>query len=306
MYFNLVNLYGAVPLITGTDYNVNRLVGRSPTDSVYSFMIGDLQDAQAKLPQNVSSFDRVTYYAATALLAKVYLFKGNYPAAESEASKVISSGKFNIMSDLNSVFLSTSTEAILKLVPVAPGKETTEGGLFVVSSTTVKPKYVLNNNLFNSFETADKRKSNWVNINTVAGQQYPYPYKYKKATTTGTPTENYVLSRLAEQYLIRSEARANMGDIPGSTSDLNVIRNRAGLPNTTANDKPTLLTAIEKERQSELFCELGNRWFDLKRNNSATSILGPLKAMWNPTAILYPIPAVEIKANPNLVQNQGY
>ena len=90
-------------------------------------------------------------------------------------------------------------------------------------------------------------------------------------------TEFYVVLRLAEQYLIRAEARANNNDIVGAQNDINVIRNRAGLNNTSANDKASILNAIEHERQTELFAEWGNRWFDLKRTDRADMVLGSLK-----------------------------
>ena len=113
--------------------------------------------------------------------------------------------------------------------------------------------------------------------------------------------------RLAEQYLIRAEARAQQNNISGSQSDLNLIRNRAGLVNTAANDKTALLTAIEHERQVELFTEWGHRWLDLKRTNRADAVLGPIKAPnWQPTDMLYPIPQTQIANDPNVHQNPGY
>jgi hypothetical protein len=115
-----------------------------------------------------------------------------------------------------------------------------------------------------------------------------------------------VILRLAEQYLIRAEAEANLDNLIGAITDLNMIRNRAGLPNTTASDKTTILLAIENERQAELFCEGGNRWFDLKRTNRANKILSSEKANWKQSAALYPIPQTEINADPNLTQNIGY
>ncbi len=290
-YFNLVNLYGAVPLVTTTDYNVSRLIARSATDLVYAQIIADLKYAQANLPVNSSLKERANYYSATALLAKVYLYSGQYAAAAAEADKIITSGKFAMVSNLNSVFLSSSSETIWNLLPVLPQQATFEGLYFVPTTSTAKPKYVIANSLYNSFEAGDLRKAAWIKANTISGQIYPYPYKYKVGKTTGSITEYSVVFRLSEIYLIRSEANANIGNLNGAIGDLNVIRKRAGLAVTTAVDKPSLLSAIETERQAELFCEWGNRWFDLKRTNRAAQVLGPLKLNFKSTSFLYPIPA---------------
>ena len=307
LYFNLVNIYGPIPIVTSTNYNNNRLVGRPTVDSVYKQIIADLQYAQNHLPNYALSNERPDYYTATAMLAKVYLYKQDFISSEAEATKVINSENYNLMPDLNTVFLATSNETIWKLIPVYPGRETWEGFYFVPSSTSAKPRYVLTNELFNSFEIGDLRKSVWINVNAISGQQYPYPYKYKKASSSlSMPGENYTVLRLSEQYLIRAEAKARLDNISGAIADLNVIRNRAGLPNSAALDKTTVLSAIEKERRAELFCEWGNRWFDLKRSNRVNDVLAPVKSNWQTNAALYPIPLPEINANPNLSQNEGY
>ena len=150
------------------------------------------------------------------------------------------------------------------------------------------------------------RKLAWVQSENFSGQTIYYPYKYK--INSGPPiTEFYVVLRLAEQYLIRAESRANVDDIEGAQNDLNAIRNRAGLSNTTAIDKTSLLKAIEHERQIELFAEWGNRWFDLKRTGRANTVLGSLKpSTWQATDTLWPIPNSQILLNPSLKQNAGY
>lgn len=86
-----------------------------------------------------------------------------------------------------------------------------------------------------------------------------------------------------------------------------MIRNRAGLNNTTAVDVSSLLSAIEHERRVELFAEWGHRWFDLKRWNRASSVLNSVKSPnWQSTDVLYPIPFAQIQANTFLSQNEGY
>lgn len=84
--------------------------------------------------------------------------------------------------------------------------------------------------------------------------------------------------------------------------------NRAGLSNTIASDKASLLQAIEQENRVEFFAEWGHRWSDLKRTGRADAVLGPLKGTnWQLTDVLYPLPLREITLNPNLKpQNSGY
>ena len=305
LFFNLTNLYGAVPLVRTTDYHITQSLARAPIDSVYAQILSDLNFAKDNLPKNISA-ERASYYSAVALTAKVQLYRKNYAAAEAAATKVITSGRYLLETDLNSVFLATSAEAIWKIIPVFPGIETWEGYDFVPSDPNAAPQFIINNALLNAFEPGDIRKSDWLNSNSVGGLNYYYPFKYKAATTTGAPTENYVILRLGEQYLIRAEARANQNNISGAQADINIIRNRAGLANTTANNMASLLLAIEQERRVELFCEWGNRWFDLQRTNRADQVLAPVKSNWTHNAILYPVPEAEIKSNPALTQNTGY
>jgi len=306
IYFNLVNLYGAVPLVTTPDYSISSVVSRTSPEIIYTQLITDLQFAESNLPAVASPNDRATSYAASALLAKIYLYEGKYDLAQAEASKVISSGAFSLVADLNGVFLAGSSETIFKLDPVIPGKPTWEGYTFVPSSASVLPKYALNATLYNAFEAGDLRKAKWIRLNTVRGKQYPYPYKYKQYTSPGTPGEDYVVFRLAEMYLVRAEAEANQNNVSSGIQDVNIIRNRAGLANTSAADKNSLLAAIRQEKRVEYFCEWGNRWLDLKRWNLANQVLSTQKPNWTTNAQLYPVPASEITRNPNLVQNPGY
>jgi hypothetical protein len=151
---------------------------------------------------------------------------------------------------LNSVFLANSSEAIWQLLPVLSFINTADGISFVPFSTTAKPAYVVTDGLLNAFENNDQRKANWLKSNVVSGQSYFYPYKYK-VNVSPTIIEHNMVLRLAEQYLIRAEARAEQNNIPGAQADLNVIRTRAGLPNTTATDKTSLSDAIQQERRIE-------------------------------------------------------
>jgi hypothetical protein len=186
-----------------------------------------------------------------------------------------------------------------------------EGKLFVLPELQdlSYPVY-LSSAIVNSFESQDKRKTEWVGTVTYDGTTYCFPNKYKIAQGVDAPSTEYsTIFRLAEQYLIRAEARTHLGDFAGAQEDLNMIRHRAGLPNTSASDEASLLAAIEQERKVELFTEYGHRWFDLKRTNKADTVLSAIKgATWQSTDQLYPIPAREMAKSPSLQghQNPGY
>jgi hypothetical protein len=222
-------------------------------------------------------------------------------AAETEATNVIGSGIYNLEPVLNNVFIKTSNETIWQIASTTG--VTSMGANFVPASTT--PGFVLYDTLAKTFEAGDKRFVNWAKAIVYGGQTYYYPFKYKLRTGT-TGNEYPVILRLAEMYLIRAEARAQQTNIAGAQADLNLVRTRAGLPNTTAAAQPQLLTALEHERWVELFTENGDRWFNLKRTNRADAVLSLIKPLWKPFQKLYPIPDADRAANPNLIDNPGY
>jgi len=309
-YFYLVNLYGDVPLVITTSYQDNAMKARSRIDEVYQQIVSDLKEAQALLQNGYPSTGkvRVNKLAAIALLARVYLFMKDWANAETQASIVINSGVYSLVSNISNVFKANSTETIFEFMPISTTVNTYEGSIFIPTTTaTTKPNFALSNSLLNSFEANDSRKTNWVRSKVISGTTYYYPFKYT-VRSGGAPYSEYnIMLRLAEQYLIRAEARANQNNLAGAQSDLNIIRSRAMLPNTIANSQTSLLSAIEQERRVEFFCELGHRWFDLKRTSRTDAVLGVNKAPnWQSTDALYPIPQSEIDTDPFLTQNPGY
>ncbi|MEP7374598.1 MAG: RagB/SusD family nutrient uptake outer membrane protein [Chitinophagaceae bacterium] len=326
-YFYLVNLYGDAPLVLSTNPNENAVLPRSPKDNIYAQIVADLKDAQnllsssfldAGLLKSTSERVRPTKWAATALLARTYLYMGEYANAEAEATSIIAaSGQFSL-SPLNAVFLKNSTEAIWQLQPVGLGMNTLDAMIFVLPSTgpnaSANPVHLSAQQLA-AFEAGDLRRKggNWVDSVISGGNTYFYPAKYKAKTISGSSfTEYLVLFRLAEQYLIRAESRAQLNNFQGAKDDLNAIRTRAGLQNTTANDQASLLAAILKERQVELFTELGQRWLDLKRTGKVDEVMTVVTSLkangatWKSYQQLYPVPFNDLQLNPKLVQNVGY
>jgi hypothetical protein len=307
LYFYLVNYFGDVPLVTNTNALTNALLPRTPVAEVYQQIVKDLTEAKDHLTANYPSAERarINKHAASALLAKVYLYQGNWAAAEAEATAVIGSGLYSLVTDLNKVFLNSSNETIwqISLVGATSTPATIMGVEFIPSGTT--PSFVLYDTLANTFEADDLRKLNWTKSIVYTGKTYYYPYKYKLRTATAG-NEYPVMMRLAEVYLVRAEARTQQNKLNDAKADLHAVRNRAGLGNTTASTQTELLAAIEHERWVELFTEFSDRWFNLKRLNKATAVLSQIKPSWQPFQQLYPIPQQSMTSNPNLRDNTGY
>jgi hypothetical protein len=304
-YFHLANIYGDVPLLLTTDVRVTSFASRAALADVYIQIIEDLSQARNYLSDQYPSTGkaRANKWAAAALLARTYLYQRNWAAAESESNAVIASGIYTPLDNLANVFKYNNKESILQFWTK---DGFTTAGLLFIPGTGSTPTYSVTATLLNSFEPGDQRKQIWMDSIVQGTNVFYYPYKYKNRSVATSTAEYLVLLRLSEQYLVRAEARAQQDNIAGSKADLNIIRNRAGLPNTTANDKSTLLTAISQESRLELFCEWGHRFFDLKRNGQISQVMSPLKQAWRNASALLPIPQYERLNNPNLSQNLGY
>lgn len=316
LYFNLIQLFGDVPLVTGTDYHTSANLPRTATNQIYHLIIEDLTSAKQQLKEDYPSDNpvRPNLFTASALLARVYLYMGNWAAAEAEANAVIESKKYSLVTDLNKVFLMNSSEAIWQIMPYGNTINTLEGNNFVPFSPRGTPAYLITDRLWQAFEAEDPRRDSWTSTRTLNGKTYSFPFKYKvPARPNNTISEYYTMFRLAEQYLIRSEARIRQGKISDGITDLNTIRSRArGTNSEILQNRPTnisheqALAYLQHERRIELFAEWGHRWYDLKRNKLAIATLKPIKAQWNDTDTLFPIPRGEMILNPQLTQNNGY
>jgi hypothetical protein len=323
-YFYVVNVFGEAPLVTTTNYQKTALLPKSPVADIYRLIISDLKDAQSRLPRDysVGLGERIVpnKYGAAALLARVYLFLGDWPDAVSEADTVIGNGGLYGLAALNAVFLPNSSEAIWQLKPNSSTGSTynitPEGHAIVPRSNTTHPSLVyIAPQLLNAFDSGDQRRLTWIDSTRYAGKYYYYPFKYTQGpgqeVANGNVLQYYMMLRLGEQYLIRAEAQAHGAGsgIAGSIEDMNLIRTRAGLSTYSGPmDSTDVLDSIYHERQVELFCEWGHRWLDLNRTGQSATVLGaiPYKQPWSPNDMLYPIPYIELITDPNLVQNPGY
>lgn len=318
-HFYLVNLFGDIPYQSTTNYKVLQAAGRTPVAEVYQHIIDDLQSAKQLLGNNFLNAAnqpgtervRPNKAAAHAMLARVYLYRSEWQKAILEADSVISNTNYKLLADLNQVFKKNSTETIWQLMPGSPiNTNGFEGPTFIMNfpPSPIQP-LALNDKLWNSFETGDKRKLNW----TGTYLTYHYPFKYKVKLTGQPSTEYPTVLRLAELFLIRAEALANDGNLEEAIKNVDSIRNRAGLSLIAQTNpgisKDDLLELIIKERNLELFTEWGHRWLDLKRTGRAGAVLGPLKGgNWQSTDLLFPIPKAQMDLAPAFKgkQNPGY
>lgn len=305
----LVNFFGDIPYITTTNYKTNTAVSRQPETVVYEKIIADLLEAKDLLPETYTSAQRIrpNKYTAGALLARVYLYTGKWQLAENEATNIINkTALYKWQEDLDRVFLKDSPATIWQLHPGVAGLNTIEGRSFIFNSTPPSIEAV-SQELLDAFETGDERKNHWLGSISDGTDTYYFPFKYKLDTNTGTAQEYSIIFRLEEQYLIRAEARAHLDNLTEAQDDINKIRQRAGLADTTVNTSQDLLQVILQERRIELFTEFGHRWFDLKRTGQANAILSTIKPAWKNSDTLLPLPESELLVNSNLQpQNPGY
>lgn len=312
IYYYLVHLYDEVPLVLTTSYDINQSLARTPIDEIYNQIQKDLENALIYLPEDYVHGEeeriRPTKYAAYTLLARLALWKEDFPNAINYTSELIDSGKYELL-ELDEVFKVNSLESIWQLVPVNPNIGANEGAVYILGNNPSTPHTAastsLTNDFLNIWEIQDLRGEKWVGVYTEGNSDYYYPFKYK--IKNGGDTEEYsMVMRLAEVYLIRAESYAKSGNVQAALEDLNIIRNRAGLPNWTAADIPDIEQAVLDERRRELFSEWGHRWLDLKRFGKLDEVLGQKKSTWQSHAKLLPIPEQDILRNPFLTQNQGY
>jgi hypothetical protein len=329
MHFYLVNLFGDVPIVTKSDFRINNTSGRSARNEVYAQIIADLKEAQNLLTTeyrnadgNVTTTDRArpNKAAVTAFLARVYLYVEDWTNAEAQANILINNTATYQLVPPAQTFLTTSKEMIWGLAPPTPGNFVRDAGAYIITAgrTPLQSGQVssLSASLVNAFEAGDTRFTNWVGTSVVPASgsvpatTYYFANKYKVKTTVAAPTEYLMVFRLAEQYLIRAEARLRNNNLNGAKADLDVVRARAGLTGTTATTIDEVKDAILNERRVEFFTEWGNRLFDLRRTGKLDGVMAveaPIKnGSWSSFKQWWPISTNDTQVNPNLPQTPGY
>lgn len=271
---------------------------RSTVAAVYSQVINDLQQAEQLLPEtNPSGAGRATKAAAAALLARVYFQQNDFTNAAAAAGRVISTGKFSLTDDPLGPFRNGGTrEVVFELVSTT--QQDASGALIgTFNQADNEPPYLLDPSsplipiLFPASGTSpDKRRTCYVSRD---GQYYVSKYD----VTATKFIMNVPLIRYAEILLIRAEAANAAGNSAQALADVNVVRQRAGLPALSGISGTALAQAIQRERMIELAVE-GNRFHELKRLRQNIR-----STPWNGNQAIFKIPDVEVNANPNAAQN---
>jgi hypothetical protein len=307
-YYYLALCYGDVPLILNGDVNQNKLAGQKTATIVLEQVIADLLLAKELLPDDYQGLGkgRANKYAVLSLLARISLHQQNWQKAFEYANQVIA-GNYGL-GTLNTTFTANAKETIFEFWN--PNGFLPDASAYIPPSSTALPPYTLSVQLLDSYPTNDRRKSEWVAFNTVTTSGlvviYPYMAKYKNRVA-GSRTEYLVCLRLAEQYLIRAEAQANLEQTDGAIADLNKIRERAGLTALYDLDEVNCLIEIAAERRREFFGEGAIRFADLKRRGELNAVMSVHRSSWRiGVSQVLPIPANEIIYNTNLIQNEGY
>tara|TARA_R110002049_G_scaffold200119_6_gene370710 strand:- start:817 stop:2145 length:1329 start_codon:yes stop_codon:yes gene_type:complete len=298
-HFNLLNYFGGVPIKIIPTVGVGNLdAPRNSVEEVYSQIINDLIFASDNLPVS-SNKVRAGKYAAKALLAKVYLYKKDYPQAKTLASEVIAEGGYTLLQNYEDIFADdASAESIFEIAFTQLERNRISEYNFPTSLNgrrEVEPAQ----DLLDAYEANDERFEGSI---AFEGTQ-AYAIKYDDLSLGA---DNFIVLRIADMYLVRAEAEANLPSpvVSAVQSDINEIRVRANLQPTLESSISQLIRIIEKERRIEFAFE-GQRWFDLVRTDRAIAVLPNVNST-NQT--LFPIPTDEIQTNnsPGMVQNPGY
>ncbi|RXF71162.1 RagB/SusD family nutrient uptake outer membrane protein [Arcticibacter tournemirensis] len=298
-YFDLARGWGGVQLQLKptTDLTVLKGIKRSTLEQTYDQVLADLIQAEQLLPEDATTRNRAQKSAARALRARLHLYRKQWADAENYATQVISNTKYTLLKPYKSFFTAPfqTAESVLELAYSANDRNT-YWSLWYPSSAggqyTLKPSDALVDKL-NNPEIGGTRNS----LIAGAGSSF-YGVLYN---TTATGTDPSYLIRIAELYLIRAESRARQNKLTEAVADLNAVRNRADLANTTATTQAQILQAIEDENGVEFAFE-AHRWFDLVRTERAGAVLG----LTNRNYWLFPIPYSDILSDPEVVQNPGY
>lgn len=296
-YFDLAKAYGGVPLkLTPTDdIQQNKGLKRSSLEDTYKQVLEDLDKAEELLPEEVNRI-RATKYSAWALKARFYLYNENWVLAEQYATKIIERpDDFQLIKPFNAWFANGVVQTAESIFEIAFSPQNTNSLRTPMSLQSRGGEY--------RFRPSDEVVSTLKNDktggarialldSTVQGGSTRYAGALYYRSPATDPV--YVL-RVAEQYLIRAEARAHLDKLDESKDDLNSVRNRADLLNTEASSKEDILDAILEERRLEFLWE-GHRYFDLVRTGNLKKEIEKLKPNLTITARLnlFPIPANEV------------
>lgn len=302
VYFDLVRYYAktyeagqantqpGVPLVLTPTRGIDasNSVARNSVEEVYNQVIADLTRAASLLP--ATNGISATSGAANALLARVYLQKGDFAKARDAANTVIESGEYILKTDYASVFNAdvAGSEDIfaIEFTSQDAAASTTEFWSIPQFGGRDGDIEILPGHLA-LYEADDERLALF--------------FEGAAAIRSGKWNNQFGvvnLFRLAEMYLIRAETNQRLGTSIGATplSDYNTIHTRAGL---AAKNNISLVDIISEKR-----LELAHEGHKIHEHKRLKLDVGDLP--YNDPKLIFPIPARELESNPSLTQNDGY
>jgi hypothetical protein len=339
-YFDLVKVFGGVPLLGKPITTIDETkVPRATAEETWAFIEKDLQQAREFLPsvttyRNTANLGRASKGAATALLAKVFLYQQKWEEAAAAAEEVISLGDYQLTTDYLAQFNNQNDQnTIESIFEVQAYKTNGWGGGTEISLDF--GRWGFNNptkELVKAYEKGDPRLK--YTIFSAGDDRFGAPYDPQKGPNTVTgyvarkyvfdPATmgeavngwtngegiNYIIMRYAEILLIHAEALIEQNTrLNDALADINAIRARKGveMPPVPPGDQATLRQRLRHERRVELALE-GHRYFDLIRwgKEYASPLLaeqGKANFQYDKHK-LFPIPQIEMDLNPLLIQNQ--
>lgn len=324
-YFNLVRLFGDIPLVDQliSPEDKETTFTRVASATIYDLIVSDLQTAVAGLDNNYK--DRASKAAAQALLAKVYLTlpTPNYSEAQSLCEAVMSSG-FSLQSDFRDIFYDELNSEIIFAIGYEASDQFNSQNFSAEWLNSVGRSSGVN------YVTDEARAA----LDAMGGDRAMYSYRLSNQVnqyqvvkylpngdedlgipvTSTDPTNagnDWIVLRYADVLLMHAEAILADGTSTTSSaalSSFNEVRNRAGL----ADDDDGEITKQEllDERRVELAFE-NQRWFDLVRFGVAVDVLSAFSTAnaygFTTNDLLLPIPQYEINLSNGLLrQNPGY
>ena len=308
-YFKLVQMFGAVTvnLSAAPSTTDTSVLVRQPAADVYNnVIIPDLQAAISALgTTNLNG--KATKLAAQGILGRVYATRGDFSSAATQLAAVINGAAaagislqanfadiFGEANDLNSEII-FATQISSSITDEYADSEfwSWSGGLDTKSLMPLDASLIAAFDASEANGDTDLRRAVTIDEVLMASPKFPQ---------TGGPDHDWIELRLADVILLYAEALNETGNTSGAIVQLNKIRTRAGLANSTATTEAEVRTAIADERRLELAFE-GQRWFDLVRTGTAQSVLGFGDANY----LLAPIPISEITSSEGAItQNPGY
>ncbi|KIC62201.1 hypothetical protein RM51_13365 [Chryseobacterium taiwanense] len=328
-YFNLVRIYGGVPIYDGLPADGIYLKPRNSVAEVYNFIVSDLTAAAAVLPQTYSASEtgRVTKGGALGLLSKVYLYMKDYQKAYETSNQVISMG-YALDPDFNHLFRPAGEFGSESVFEVNCDCSAAFGGSQYAEVQGVRNQFgwgffTPTTELESAFEPGDIRKELTIlregettpegdlihkgdpQAGNMWNQKVYVPTSLNNSTCGYGSIQNLRILRFADILLINAEAANELGNTAVAVTNINKVRTRAQLPNTTASTQLALRNAIWQERRVELAMEM-DRFPDLVRTGQAATYLGP-KGFKTGKNELFPIPLDAMnQSNGLFVQNPGY